>query len=227
MTSVKILSQKGEDLIVRLDEPLNIERIKTMYGNDLSNVLGELNIDDPRRFSSRQRNLFFALLKDISKSNGTKPSELKDHFYQIYEDTFDQETSLKKISTNTMSQVNDLIEMVIEFIFENNMSIESAFSLLPKTEGYYLYICCKYRKCIVCGRHADMHHVDALGIGSDRTKAKHLKHHFMALCRTHHQEIEQIGRPAFAAIYHVPVDGIKLNEATLKLLNIQGDYTND
>ncbi|QAR35241.1 putative HNHc nuclease [Latilactobacillus curvatus] len=228
MTSFKILSLNNQELKVHLDEPLNIERIKTMYSNDLSDVKGNIVIEDPRKFSERQRKLFFALLKDIHLWSGQDKSYLKEYFYDLYcEKTYGEEISLKNQSQNTVSEVNTLIEIVIEFVFKFNIPINKAARLLPRNEAYYLFLCCKYRMCMECGSKADIHHVDALGMGSNRTKAQHLKHHFMALCRTHHVEIEQIGRPAFAYKYHLPVDGIKLNETTLKLLNIQGDYTND
>lgn len=227
MTSAKIISLKGNQLLVNLDEPLNIERIKTMYSGDLSNVTGSFTTDDPRRPSSAQRNLFFALLRDIGRSTGNKQLVMKKRFYDEYFELYDRKISLSNETKSSMSNANELLEIVIEFVFENNIEINQAFNILPKDDDYFLYICCKYRKCMVCGKRADIHHVDALGMGSNRTKAKHLKHHFMALDRVHHVEIEQIGRQAFANKYHVPVDGIKLNESTLKLLNIQGDYTND
>lgn len=227
MTSAKIISLKGTRLIVDLDEPLNIERIKTMYNNDLSNVTGSFITDDPRRPSSAQRNLFFALLRDISRATGNKPLLLKKRFYEEFLELYERKISLSNETINSMSDANNLLEIVIEFVFENNIEINRAYNILPKYDDYYLYICCKYRKCMVCGKRADIHHVDALGMGSDRTKARHLEHHFMALCRAHHSEIEQIGRKLFAFNYHVPVEGIKLSETTLKLLNIQGDYSND
>lgn len=228
MTGAKLIKLEGNEVTFKLDQLPNIERLKTMYGDDLSKVVADVRFADPRRATPQQRALFFALIGDISKWSDTPTDYLKDYFYNKYRmATYGGEISLKDTTESTVSEVSLLLNQVIEFMFEFNVPFEKGYELLPREESYYLFLCIKYRKCILCGKKADIHHVDALGMGSNRTKSKHLKHHFMALCRTHHQEIEQIGRPAFAIKYFVPVDGIKIDLPTLQRLHIQGDYSND
>lgn len=225
---IKTAQVVGNEAIYKIDDQSEIERLKTMYGNDVGTVEIGIEYIDPRRFSVKQRKLFFALLNDIYKYSGQGVKELEEYFYQeYYTATFGGVIDLHDSADTTLSEVNLLIEIVVDFIFEWHVPVNEAANLLPKNEAYFLYACCKYRVCMECGLKADIHHVDALGMGSNRTRSNHLKHRFMALCRVHHGEIEQIGRPAFASKYHLPVDGIKLDLPTLKKLNIQGDYTND
>ena len=80
---------------------------------------------------------------------------------------------------------------------------------------------------MICGNRADVHHVDVIGAGLNRTHVDHTKRHVMALCRVHHGEIEQIGSVAFSAKYHVPVDGMKLDKETLKRIGLKGKYSSD
>lgn len=219
---------QGKEVTFKFDELPNLERLKGLYDGNLSKVVADIEFIDPRRFSIKQRKLFFAILEDIFRWSGNSTEVLKDYFYAEYSTkTYGGLISFKNDSTTTMSEATLMLELVIDFVLQNDVPINKAFYLLPKDEAYWGYYCCKNRKCMECGRKADIHHVDALGMGSNRTKAKHLKHHFMALCRFHHVEIEQIGRPAFAKKYHMPVDGVKLDLETLKNLNIQGDYSND
>ena len=80
---------------------------------------------------------------------------------------------------------------------------------------------------MICGNRADIHHVDVIGAGMNRTLVDHTKRHVMALCRKHHGEIEQFGSDKFSAKYHVPVDGVKLDVETLKRIGLKGNYSSD
>ena len=50
---------------------------------------------------------------------------------------------------------------------------------------------------------ADIHHVDSIGRGRDRTQYDDSKHKKMALCREHHSEAHNIGVDTFNEKYHV------------------------
>ena len=61
-------------------------------------------------------------------------------------------------------------------------------------------------------------------MGVDRRKVDHTQKHVMPLCRTHHENYHQLGAEKFAELYHVPVNGIKLDAGTLKKLGVKGNY---
>ncbi|WP_242458518.1 putative HNHc nuclease [Weissella confusa] len=82
----------------------------------------------------------------------------------------------------------------------------------------YMYSSLSHRSCVVCGRPADVHHIDTVGMGNDRNLVDHREKHLIALCRVHHNEAHNIGWPAFEQKYHVK--GIKLDPETLQRLGI-------
>ncbi|ASC08415.1 putative HNHc nuclease [Pediococcus pentosaceus] len=215
--------QRGRDLIIHLDRPLNQDHLETVSGGQ-----GEFYVDfevaDPRRARVQQRRLFFALLHDI-ETYFVVPSEfLKSIFYTQYEFyTAGKSISLSDATESSVNDANTLLDLVIDFMFEWHVPFKKGYELLPKEENYYLYQCCRHRVCTICSKHADIHHIDVVG-RTNRNKVDHTKRHVMALCRAHHSEIESIGSAKFSAKYHVPVDGIKLSIEDLKRLNIKGDY---
>lgn len=217
---------KANQLVVLLEQSINLERLKTMYSGDLSHVYARIEIVDPRKARPKQRSLFFALLNDIQAWSGAPMQDfLKDYFYTVYSIENDgAEISLADNTQNTVSDANKLLDIVIDFMFEWQVPFTKGYELLPKNEEYYLYQCCKHRACVICGKHADIDHLDEIGSGLNRNKVDHSKRHVIALCRTHHTERHQIGNKAFSSKYHMPLNGIKLDIETLKKIGVRGDY---
>lgn len=218
--------QRGRDLIIHLDRPLNQDHLETVSGGQ-----GEFYVDfevaDPRRARVQQRRLFFALLHDI-ETYFVVPSEfLKSMFYTQYEFyTAGKSISLSDATESSVNDANQLLDLVIDFMFEWRVPFKKGYELLPKEEDYYLYQCCRHRVCTICSKYADIHHIDVVG-RTNRNKVDHTKRHVMALCRVHHNEIESIGAIKFAQKYHVPVTGIKLKIEDLQKLGIRGNYGGD
>lgn len=218
--------QRGRDLIIHLDRPLNQDHLETVSGGQ-----GEFYVDfevaDPRKARVQQRRLFFALLHDI-ETYFVVPSEfLKSMFYTQYEFyTAGKSISLSDATESSVNDANTLLDLVIDFMFEWHVPFKKGYELLPKEEDYYLYQCCRHRVCTICSKYADIHHIDVVG-RTNRNKVDHTKRHVMALCRVHHNEIESIGAIKFAQKYHVPVTGIKLKIEDLQKLGIRGNYGGD
>lgn len=218
--------QRGKDLIIHLDRPLNQDHLETVSGGQ-----GEFYVDfevaDLRKASVQQRRLFFALLHDI-ETYFVVPSEfLKSMFYTQYEFyTAGKSISLSDTTESSVNDANTLLDLVIDFMFEWRVPFKKGHELLPKEEDYYLYQCCRHRVCTICSKYADIHHIDVVG-RTNRNKVDHTKRHVMALCRVHHNEIESIGAIKFAQKYHVPVTGIKLKIEDLQELGIRGNYGGD
>lgn len=213
-------------LTVIVEESLNIEHIKTMYGENFKHIFARIEIVDPRKARPAQRKLFFALLNDIQAWSGAPMKDfLKDYFYTAYSIENDgAEISLADNTKNSVSDANKLLDIVVDFMFSWMVPFKTGYELLPRDENYFLYQCCKHRKCVICGQHADIDHLDEIGSGLNRNHVDHSKRHVIALCRVHHTERHQIGNQQFSKKHHMPLNGIKLDVETLKKIGVKGDY---
>ncbi|MFW2844359.1 putative HNHc nuclease [Lactiplantibacillus plantarum] len=221
----KLIEKDGEWYQVqKLTHKPNLDHVETVSGStDEYYTYSELA--DTRKARPQQRRLFFALLNDIAAYFIVPQDFLKTMFYGQYEAyTFGKQISLSDVTQSSVSDANRLLDLVIDFMFEWHVPFKEGYKLLPREQEYYLFQCCRHRVCMICGNRADIHHVDVIGAGLNRTHVDHTKRHVMALCRVHHSEIEQIGSVAFSAKYHVPVDGIKLDKETLKRIGLKGKY---
>lgn len=224
MQSGRLDSMQGNDIRIKGDTKPNIDRLKTMYDGKLNRVLMRYEFVDPRKARPKQRRLFFALISDIWNWSGQPPEDLKTYFYFRYAIRYGKEISLKDTAPTTVTDATNLLQLVIDFMFEFNVPFKAGYELLPKEENYFLYECCKHRKCLICYRYADIHHVDTVGMGRNRDHLDHTQLHVMPLCRKHHTEIEKIGGKLFGMKYHVPTTGIKLDVKTLKRIGVRGHY---
>lgn len=184
----------------------------------VANVMhGEIRVDDGRRISSDQRKKIYALCRDVSDYTGHDVEDLKENIlkagFMIKEDR-----DYFSLSDVDMTTARYFIEYILEFCFEWDVPLSDKTVVLAKEVNNYLYLCLRYRRCAVCGHHADIHHVDAVGSGRDRNKVDHTKLRMVALCREHHQETHTIGWLTFKSKYRV--EGILLNEESLKELGI-------
>ena len=224
----KLIEKDGEWYQVqKLTHKPNLDHVETVSGS-ADEYYTYSEIADTRKARPQQRRLFFALLSDIYTWSGMPIDFLKNLFYLQYESsTFGKQISLSDTTESSVSDANQLLDLVIDFMFEWHVPFKEGYKLLPREQEYYLFQCCRHRVCMICGNRADIHHVDVIGAGLNRTHVDHTKRHVMALCRVHHSEIEQIGSVAFSAKYHVPVDGIKLDKETLKRIGLKGKYSSD
>lgn len=66
-----------------------------------------------------------------------------------------------------------------------------------------MYSCLIHKKCCVCGKKAELHHVDRVGMGNNRNEITHEGRRALPLCREHHIEVDHLGDEAFCARYHI------------------------
>lgn len=217
----KIVKISGNKLVLELKEELNIDRLKTIFSGFDGERQAELFIKDPRGFTPQQRRFVFALMQDIYIYTGEPLESLKDVFYWQFRYFTGKNISLSNESESSVDEVSTLSELILDFIFENDIPFREGYEIPPQNVEYYFYKCVMTRTCCVCGKkNADIDHFDkALG-RRKRSEVDHTEFNFAALCRTHHQEKHQIGIAAFKNKHHVI--GIKLNQDEIKKLRIGG-----
>lgn len=161
----------------------------------------ELTVFDGRFITPEQRKKIYAMINDISTWTGYYPDELKEKMKYLYiEKTGKEMFSLATCSIETARQ---FLDVIIDFSLANGIPLRE--SGLERTEDIFNYLvsCIHHKKCCICGRPADIHHLDAIGMGNDRMHYDDSKNEIIALCRMHHTMAHTRGRESFCNLYHV------------------------
>jgi len=178
----------------------------------------EIRLDDGRTISADQRKKIYATMRDISIWSGHVPDEIK----ALMKYDFIAKTGCDyfSLSDADMTTANEFLNFLIEFCIEQDIPTED--SLLDRSPDIarYLYCCLANKKCALCGKKADLHHVDAVGAGRDRKEIIHKGMRVLPLCRTHHTEFHTIGKDTFCEKYKV--FGIKLDDYLCRVLRLKG-----
>ena len=219
--SAVVKSLKSQYMQTTINEQINLERLQTMYEGYEGDRIVEIRFIDPRRFTGEQRKFIFALIGDIFLHYGESIETLKEYFYWKFYAYTGRQISLADDSDSTVSDAGLLVNIILDFIFENNIPFRNGHDILPANQEYYFYKCVTKRVCCICGRvGADIDHFDqALG-RRKRKEVDHTEFTFAALCRVHHTEKHQIGITRFKTKYKVK--GIRLNQEMINKLRIGG-----
>lgn len=175
----------------------------------------EVRLDDGRTISVDQRRKIFAIIRDISLWSGHEPEELRQYLEWDFCSRAMREWF--SLSDCDMATAREFITYLISFCF--HWGVPTKDSLLTQTDdiGKYLYLCLENRRCAICNRPAEVHHVDRIGMGMDREKVVHVGLNAIALCRAHHEEAHRRENALFAE-YHIY--GIKLDKHLCKALSL-------
>ena len=209
-----------------------LERLDTLAPDPSRGASVQLEFIDPRKANAKQRRLFFALISDIHRWSGEPSDWLKEYFYLKFVIAHDGKLiSLADDTKNTVTDATELIDQLVDFIIDWDVPVEDGYQLLPRDEEHFQYACIKHRKCLICGRRADIHHLEnkpgnAVGMGGNRNKVDHSKRYLAALCRKHHNMVHQLGTTAFCRKYGLTRLGIKVDAETLKKIGVRGNYGN-
>ena len=205
ITSAKITEYDGNKLVVvpaeRLEREILQKRIREC----------EIKLWDGRRISPEQRRKIFALIRDISEWSGHEPEWLRQ--FMTWDFVCESGGEWFSLSDVDMTTAKEFINFLINFCLYNNVPTQN--TLLDRTDdiGRYLYLCIEHRKCAICNKPADIHHVDRIGMGGNRHKVNHVGLKAIALCREHHN-MAHINEKKLFEDYHIY--GIKLDEYLVK-----------
>lgn len=176
---------------------------------------------DGRKLSDKQRRMCYSLINAIAEWSGSSTQDIKESFkMEFWADRID--TLAEKVfslSNAPMSLVAEFQKFLINFILENDVPLK--YSLLNYVDDIdnYVYMCLIHKKCCICGKKADLHHVDSVGMGNDRTEVQHEGRKALSLCREHHTEIHAIGINSFLEKYHINV-GIPIDKTIMKIYKL-------
>lgn len=201
------MQEKGK--IIGYDVGQNGSRISIFFpGKNLINLITEKRarsctvwIDDGRAITADQRKKAYAMIADIASYMGEYPEITKEWLKYLHiSRTGSRYFSLSDCSMDTArSYISTMMDLALEWgIPLGAPGIERADDV-----ERYLWSCIRFRKCAICGRQGEIHHVDAIGMGRDRRKIDDSGHRKICLCREHHTESHKIGQSRFMDKYHV------------------------
>ena len=177
---------------------------------------------DSRALSGQQRRMCYALINAIAEWSGSSTGEIKETFkLEFWAEKVDAlADKIFSLSNAPMSLVAAFQRFLIGFILSNDVPLK--FSLLGYVDDTrdYVYQCLIHKKCCICGKKADLHHIDALGMGNDRTQVQYLGREVISLCRLHHSEYHRVGKSEFLSRYHLQ-GGIEADKTILKIYGLK------
>ena len=169
-----------------------------------------IEIQDGKKITVKQRKKIFALLNDIYLFTGQPQEDLRQQF-QFY---LEMIKGYERISlTNTTRHIaSELIDIIMAWVFQNDIPLNYKTSDLMKQDQTFLYLATVHRKCVICGKYGELEHYHAVGRGRNRRKIDHTDNRVLALCREHHQMQHDMGMDSFNAKYHLTDSWVQVNK---------------
>lgn len=217
-TSGRIIGydEKRKELLIRAP----YDDVKSLIKREYKSCI--IQLIDSRPLSDKQRKSCYAMIGAISEFTGMgkEPSKewLKLKF--IVEDLQCTSDRIFSLSNAPMSLVCAFQRFLVRFILD--WDIPLSFSLLDMVDDIqdYIYSCLISKKCVICGKHAELHHIDRVGMGRDRKDILHEGLEAISLCRNHHEEAHSIPDSEFFGKYHIN-GGIILDKTLCKIWKLK------
>ena len=109
-----------------------------------------------------------------------------------------------------MTTARLFITYLIDFCILHGVDVGEPLYQLSEDIPRYVWACLMNKRCAVCGRKAELHHVDAVGMGRNRKEICHVGMRALPLCREHHTEIHNVGQEDFLRRYFL--EPVKIDE---------------
>ena len=176
---------------------------------------------DSRPLSDKQRRMCYALVKAIADWSGSGSEEVKEAFkLDFWAERVDTlSDKIFSLSNAPMSLVAEFQRFLVAFILTHDVPTKRPLREYVDDIEAYTYLCLVRRKCAVCGRRAELHHIDAIGMGNDRAEVQHEGREVMSLCREHHMELHTVGAE-FMAKYHLD-GGVPCDRTIMKIYGLR------
>ena len=163
---------------------------------------------DMRPASNEQKAKAHILMKAIADFSGEDRNKIEYLMKNLFLDKYIASLAKKyfSLATTDMTTAKDFISMLIGFCIEYDIPIGKPLYELCEDIEQYMYQCLMHKTCLICGKHADLHHCEGstVGMGGNRETMIHEGLEAMPLCREHHSECHNIGQKSFNEKYHFP-----------------------
>lgn len=162
-----------------------------------------VDFPDNRRLSNAQRKKAYVLLSYIAEWWGYTPLEAaKEITKLLYRgSSYSEKGKDFSLSNCSMTEARLYITYLIDFCILHNIDTGEPLYKLCEDLPRYIWACLMNKRCCVCGKKSELHHVDAIGMGRNRKEIPQIGMQVLPLCRLHHNEIHRIGKVDFMHKY--------------------------
>ena len=166
---------------------------------------------DGRSISAEQRKKAYVLISCIAAWWGYTPLEaMKEILKLMFVGEAETLRRTFSLSDCDMTTARLFITYLIDFCLLHGVDVGEPLYQLAEDIPRYVWACLMNKRCAVCGRKAELHHVDAVGTGRNRKEICHVGMRVLPLCREHHTEIHVVGREDFLKRYFL--EPVKIDE---------------
>ena len=204
-----IASDEAEVTLIGIGKPLitpeQRRKVFALMRDRTAFISGESSRNEIR---STLRAMQLNYLIDVADSEAVRFA-LTDNYCRLQGiDLFSLSPSNENCASKELA--SDFIDWLVNLCVEN--AIPCMDTLLNRCEDIerYIYACVLHKRCAICGRKADIHEVETVGMGRNRRKIGHVGQLVEPLCRGHHDECGRIGQKSFDELYHM--QPIRLDE---------------
>jgi hypothetical protein len=211
--------EHGGTVLIRAPLP----RIETAIDRRYSDV--QVGYNDGRHISPEQRRKAYVLMSQVAEYiHGVRNADTLEDTKEFLKADFvfnhmqAMQRRLFSLSTVSMNTASDFITYLIDFIIRND--VPSDVSLIENCEDIsrMVYACLMAKKCVCCGKPANLHHVQSVGSQGYRDKIDHRGLDCLPLCPEHHQESHNMGQKDFMAKWHL--QPVKIDDKICKLYHL-------
>lgn len=217
MPIIKSYIQQDDGTLTAVIEGVTLDNKDFLLLDNGLEVECEVMVNDPYRITGKQRRKIFAMVRDIYEYYGQPMDYLRYMFQKQLEFLNGYEPI--SLSNCKRRQASELIQLILDFIFDNNIPMRIATSTLMTNDKYFLYKSTINRKCVICGApNSDLAHFQAVGRGRNRNKIDHYENKVLALCRKHHTQQHDMGMISFNKLHHLESSWIDVDDKLNSML---------
>lgn len=181
---------------------------------------------DKEEITPEQRRKIFALNGEIAAWSGDDPESVRKTLISDFLMKKRQELQMSSLSMASGNGCDKgtaslLIDYLINLVLEYGIPTKVPLGEYADDLSRYTYAALMHKRCLVCGKKADIHHCEGsmVGMGRNRKTMIHLGLELMPLCREHHDECHRIGQRVFDEKYHVK--GVAADERICKKVGLK------
>lgn len=130
---------------------------------------------DERHISADQRKKAYVLISYIAAWWGYTPLECMKEMLKLM--FIGEAKTLRRsfsLSDCDMTTARLFITYLIDFCILHGVDVGEPLYQLSEDIPRYVWACLMNKRCAVCGRKAELHHVDAVGMGRNRKEICHI-----------------------------------------------------